>query len=320
MDRSLGATRAATGVAAADRADALHGRVQRIEALIHQDVGRNATALFAATAGGLWNAASAIARLPAPRIGVLTGFYVPTATPPAAETDGPAGMALLVRGLSNAGLYCRVLTDDPCQSSCRAALAGAEMGAVALDSVVPDAPMAPAIQRWRDAGIDWAIAIERCGRTADGTPRNMRGVDMQAWTAPLDEVFQAGPWATMAIGDGGNEIGLGSLPASLIARHVDRGALIACVTPATHLVMAGVSHWGAYALLGALALLRPDWRDALLACLDPELDTRILDRMVRDGPAVDGVSQRQALTIDTLPLSEHHARLQAIRAVVEAPA
>jgi hypothetical protein len=292
-------------------------RIDAIEALIHQDVGRAVTPLFAASRGGLWRAASALAATPAPRIGLLTGFYVPMATPPAAETDGPAGAALLARFLTQAGVRCRVLTDAPCASACAAALAGAGLTTMPVDSVPLNAPLAATAAAWQDHGIDWVVAIERCGPTAGGPPRNMRGQDISAHAAPLDQVFSAGPWRTIAIGDGGNEIGMGSLPEGLIEAHVAHGATIACVTPATHLVMAGVSHWGAYALIAALGVLRPAWRSAMRDCLDPAVDQAILQALVFDGPAVDGVSLRQALTIDSLGLSCHHALLKAIRAEVE---
>jgi hypothetical protein len=145
----------------------------------------------------------------------------------------------------------------------------------------------------------------------------MRGVDIGAYTAPLDELFTAGPWETIAVGDGGNEIGMGSLPRELIARHVDHGDTIACVTPARHLIVAGVSNWGAYALLGALAVLRADWRELLLACLDENLDQAILEATVNQGPAVDGVSRLRALTVDNFEAPIHHAKLREIRALVE---
>jgi hypothetical protein len=296
--------------------DAQRACVARVEALVHQDVGRNAGALFAASAGGLWHAAAALAAVPIPRIGLLTGFYVPLGVPPAAETDGPAATALFAAGLTRAGLACRVLTDTPCRAACAAALTAAGVPETPLDSVAPDASLQDMIAAWRCAGIDWVISIERCGRSAGGPPRNMRGIDVSAYTAPLDDLFLAGPWNTIGIGDGGNEIGLGSLPRTLIERHVVHGATIACVTPASCLIMAGVSHWGVYALIAALAVLRADWREALLSCLDVALDARILEAMVRDGPAVDGVSQRQALTIDTLPLEVHRAKLLEIRAAV----
>jgi hypothetical protein len=290
-------------------------RIDRIEALIHQDVGRNIAPLFAASQSGLWLAASALAATQAPRIGLLTGFYVPFGTPAAAETDGPAGAALLARFFAAIGVTCRLLTDTPCVAACKAALAGAGLHETPLDAVAVDAPLGPTTAAWRELGIDWVIAIERCGRSAGGAPRNMRGQDISPNAAPLDEVFSAGPWRTIAIGDGGNELGMGSLPAGLIEAHVAFGATIACVTPATHLVMAGVSHWGAYALIAALGLLRPAWRGAMLEGLDAATDRAILEALVFQGPAVDGVTLRQAVTIDSLDLATHQQKLAAIRAV-----
>jgi hypothetical protein len=166
---------------------------------------------------------------------------------------------------------------------------------------------------WRAQDVRLAVALERCGRTADGTARNMRGDDISAATTLLDDLFLAGPWDTIAVGDGGNEIGMGSMSREVIAANIAFGETIACVTPATHLVLAGVSHWGAYALLGGLAAVRADWREALLACLDPALDQAVLEATVRDGPAVDGVTRRQTATIDTFVLARHHQVLNAVR-------
>ena len=145
----------------------------------------------------------------------------------------------------------------------------------------------------------------------------MRGLDIGSYTAPLDDLFSAGPWRTIAVGDGGNEIGMGALPRTLIAQCVANGELIACVTPAQYLIVAGVSHWGAYALIGALAVLRSDWRYRLMECLDEELESGVLEATLADGPAVDGVSCVQAPTIDNLDLSTHQAQSRIIRALAE---
>ncbi len=287
--------------------------VDDIERLIQVDVGRHVTALFEAARGGLWSAAPALAMAPSARVGLITGFYVPLGSPPAAETDGPVGAALLAKGLEAVGIRCRLATDHPCRSACAAALAGAEATGVPVDAT----DVAGTIATWRRSGITHAISIERCGRSTDGTPRNMRGLDISSYTAPLDELFTAGPWETIAIGDGGNEIGMGSLPRELIAQHVDHGETIACVTPARHLVVAGVSNWGAYALLGALAALRPDWRERLLACLDEKLDQAVLEATVNNGPAVDGVSRLRTMTVDNLDMTVHHSKLREIRALVQ---
>src|SRR6266436_2683242 len=291
--------------------------VDRIERLIHVDVGRNITGLFDAARGALWGAASTFARTPSARVGLITGFYVPQGSPPAAETDGPVGAALLAKGLEEVGIPCRLTTDQPCRGVCAAALAGAGASHVPIDAVAVGAPLTRLIERWRQAGVTHAIAIERCGRSADGAPRNMRGVDIGSYTAPLDELFAAGPWDTIAIGDGGNEIGMGALSRPLIARHVAHGETIACVTPARHLIVAGVSNWGAYALLGALAALRQDWRARLLACLDEARDQAVLEATVNHGPAVDGVSRLQTPTVDNLDIATHHRILRNIRTLVE---
>ncbi len=288
--------------------------VEHIEALIHQEVGRNIDGLFAVAKGGLWHAASALANAPHPAVGIITGFYVPLGTPPSAETDGPVGASMLARALSRVGIPCRIATDEPCRATCAAALRGTD---IPLDSVPLGGTLDDTIALWRRNGITHALSIERCGRSADGAPRNMRGEDISAFTTPLDDLFLAGPWRRIAIGDGGNEIGMGSVPASIIGAHVAHGEKIACATPADHLIVAGVSNWGAYAVIAALAVLRSDWRVALLAGLDANLDREILRAMVEGGPAVDGVTRQRTMTVDSLPLEVHHAKLNAIRAVVE---
>jgi hypothetical protein len=293
----------------------MRSAVDRIEALIHQEVGRNIDGLFAAAKGGLWRATNALASEPRVSVGIITGFYVPLGTPPAAETDGPVGAAMLAGALTAVGVPCRLVTDEPCRATCAAALRGTE---IPLDVVPLGGAVDDTVALWRSLGVTHALSIERCGRSADGAPRNMRGEDISTFTTPLDELFLAGPWQRIAVGDGGNEIGMGSLPASLIGAHVAHGETIACATPADHLIVAGVSNWGAYALIGALAVIRDDWRATLIECLDPERDGAILQAMVTDGPAVDGVTRQRTLTVDSMPAEVHHAKLRAIRAMVEA--
>ncbi len=290
--------------------------IGEIEACIQRDVGRGMDAVFRTTKGGLWGAASALAVSPAPRIGLITGFFVPFGDPPAAETDGPAGAALLAFGLTSAGLSCRLATDTLCQSACRAALDAAGAGGIPIDAVAPNGSVGPLIDLWRRDGIGLVIAIERCGPAADGRPRNMRGSDMSPYTAPMDVLFSAGPWTTIAIGDGGNEIGMGSVP---VDQHIPLGHQIGCVVPADFLVACGVSHWGAYAMLAALALLRPDWSAAMLQGLNPALDRAVIEAMVREGPAVDGITLRREPTIDGLGMRVHQEVIDAIMRLLSWP-
>jgi hypothetical protein len=89
--------------------------IDRIEAAIHEDVGRNISPLFAAAAGGLAGAVQALADATGP-VGLITGFYVPGGVPPAAETDGPVAAALLAHGLRRVGVVCRF---GRCAGGCR---------------------------------------------------------------------------------------------------------------------------------------------------------------------------------------------------------
>ena len=162
--------------------------VDRIEALIQQEVGRNIAGLFEAARGGLWGAASALASAPRVSVGLITGFYVPLGAPPAAETDGPVGAAMLAAALRRVGATCRVATDEPCRATCAAALQGID---VPLDVVPFGGTVEQTIARWCGFGVTHAISIERCGRSADGAPRNMRGEDIGAFTLPLDSLFLA---------------------------------------------------------------------------------------------------------------------------------
>jgi hypothetical protein len=270
-------------------------RIAAIEALVCRDVGRKTAELIAASAGELAAAASSLGK--ATRVGLITGFFVPRGEVAAPETDGPVGTALLAAALAACGVPARVAVDTPCAAAVRAAVDSAG-GGVAVDEVGVDEGLDRLIGDWRRTGVSHAVAIERCGRSADGRPRNMRGVDVSPWTAPLDDLFLAGPWIRLAAGDGGNEIGMGKLPPGLIARTVPNGETIACVTSCDQLVVAGVSNWGAYGLMAALAVARPDWAARIATFLTAERDLAVTRATVDKAGAVDGVTALREATVD----------------------
>jgi hypothetical protein len=272
-------------------------RLAAIEALVCRDVGRKTSDLIAANAGGLGDAARDLAQ--ATSVGLITGFFVPRGDVAAPETDGPVGTALLAAALAACGVPARIATDTPCADAVRAAVTATGV-VVAVDEIaVSDrAALDRLVGDWRAASLSHAIAIERCGRSVDGKPRNMRGVDVSPWTAPLDDLFLGGPWKKLAVGDGGNEVGMGQLPAGLIARTVPNGAEIACITSCDHLTVAGVSNWGAYGLMAALAVLRPDWQPTIAKFLTAERDLAVTRAVVDKAGAVDGVTALREPTVD----------------------
>ena len=284
-----------------------------IEAVVCRDVGRKTQPLIEASRGELGAAVMALAQ--AKSVGLITGFFVPRDDVAAPETDGPVGTALLAAGLAACGLPVRIAVDSPCADVVRAAV-GEAGRQVSVDEIgVEDRPgLERVTEAWRAAGISHVVAIERCGISRDGRPRNMRGVDVSPWTAPLDDLFSAGDWTSIGVGDGGNELGMGKLPAGLIARSVPNGERIACVTACDHLVVAGVSNWGAYGLMAGLALVHSSWSPTLSEFLTAERDLALTRAIVQAG-AVDGVTARREATVDGFGSEVHGALIDELRRI-----
>ncbi len=58
------------------------------------------------------------------KVAIVTGFFIPHAQPPAAETDGPPGSLLLAHCLQALGIDAAVITDAPCAPAVQAAADG----------------------------------------------------------------------------------------------------------------------------------------------------------------------------------------------------
>jgi D-glutamate cyclase len=150
----------------------------------------------------------------------------------------------------------------------------------------------------------------------------MRGVDVSRAMSPAHRLFEKGgaPLSpggaepvTIGIGDGGNEIGMGKVPWEVVARNVRGGGVVACRVPADHLVVCGVSNWGAYALGVGVALARGVEPDPGL--FDVEFERRLLEVLVEEGPLVDGFSGLSTPTVDGLRFEEYVEPLSKLRAV-----
>ncbi|MDR1709763.1 MAG: DUF4392 domain-containing protein [Candidatus Accumulibacter sp.] len=278
--------------------------IRRIEAHSRRDPGKRGLAEHAPRD---LLAPAAEALIDARRTIVVTGF--PVRPGPVGETDGPPGALALADALRQLGGEVILLTD-----ACSAPLiaAGRRAGAGAIPVELLAAPQSAA-----DAAIDrllaefaptHAVAVERPGNAADGHRYSMRGEILDAIAPSADRIFAppgARRHATLAIGDGGNELGFGALRQSL-AHRIERGATIFSATPADHALPAGISNWGAYALAAALSLLA---RRRLIR--PPAEERRILEAIVAAG-ALDGRTKRPALSVDGLAWDEYAETLEAI--------
>ena len=288
-------------------------KIEQIENICGRDIGNKIEPLIEAAKGGLLSAARSIAEHPAPYVAIMTGFFVPRGNPPAAETDGPIGSAHLAAGLLRVGIPVRLVTDPLCLNAVKVAAQAAgipgniPIDVIPVDATSEDESIVSIANSWRnsDLPVSHVIAIERAGPGYDGVVWNMIGKNITAETAPLHLLFTLSGIISIGIGDAGNELGMGTLSQEIIAQGVSTGAKIACSIPCNHLMVCGVSNWGAIGLLTAIALLRPEWKSKLMEELTLEMDQHILTKLVYEGPAVDGDTGVQELTIETFPWEFH---------------
>ena len=271
------------------------------------EIGRGSAALSASLPGGLAAAARSLTAAERLDVVIVTGFFLPRADPPTAETDGPVGAAQLAAAVEALGGTATLVTDEPCADIVRTAA-----DAASVRGPVLAAPVGAGFATWLDAALgDLAdtthvVSIERVGPGADGIPRNMRGQDISAHTAPLEQLFLGLGAHRIAIGDGGNEIGMGILDPAVVADVVNQGELVRCVTGCDDLVIAGTSNWGAQALVGAMAQHRD--HGLLAELLTTDWNRAVLEAIVAAG-AADGVSLVNEATVDSLSRERYESVL-----------
>jgi hypothetical protein len=274
--------------------------------------------LFTACPGDLESACRSIADNAAAALAIITGFYIPHADPPCGETDGPLGAIFLARALTPSGVKVTLVTDAFCRQALEVGLeACGSIGAVPVLTLPNDKQgVRNLFQKVPDTFFPThLIALERVGPGSDGRCRNMRGLDISDHMAPAHLLFEPTPGGTpfrttIGIGDGGNEIGMGKIPLEVIRRDIPGGAEIACGVPVHHLIVAGVSNWGAYALAAGVAVL--SGRRLPSTLFDVETERDLLRIMVERGPLVDGVTARPTLSVDGLPFEEYARPLRRL--------
>ena len=276
------------------------------------------------------------------RVLLVTGFFIPGASPPAAETDGPPGTVLLAAALKQLGLLIQIATDEPCRTAVE--VAAQNMG-LASEEVCTIPTRHEEHESWfarllattsHQPPLTHLISLERVGPShtsasvqtqllgsSDSEPsaqqdfdrlvlpqdqdrcHNMRGECIDAHTAPLHRLFELANTRddirTIGIGDGGNEIGMGSIPWHELHRRLNgpHAARVPCRIATDWTIVAGVSNWGGQALAAAVLSLTNNTHAARDWTANQQLHS--LERLVTDGPAVDGITRLREPTVDGLP-------------------
>jgi hypothetical protein len=115
--------------------------------------------------------------------------------------------------------------------------------------------------------------------------------DITDRVAKFDHFFRLAACPTIAIGDGGNEIGMGNVLTAL--SHLP---VVPSVTCCDELVIATVSNWGVYGVIASMSRLL---QINLFDLFDPE---SIMAHLVANG-SVDGLTTRAELSEDGFPIA-----------------
>ncbi|MCY2962661.1 MAG: DUF4392 domain-containing protein, partial [Planctomycetota bacterium] len=173
----------------------------------------------------------------------------------------------------------------------------------------------------RDQAPPFADFERLVAKENEGHCHNMRGEPIDMYSGDLHRLFEELPAAvpglkTIGVGDGANEIGMGSLAWEDLARRLsgDQAGRVPCRVGCDWTTVAGVSNWGGYALAAGFA-----WRRGqvdLLCKHTASAQRRVLEELVERGPAVDGVSRLQTATVDGLSFEEYIAPWDDMRSTL----
>lgn len=213
---------------------------------------------------------------------IATGFPVAGTF----ETDGPVGAIALYHCLQTLGKKPLIVCGDPLYSAlqhdfeCYLLPLNAINNAAAYSQQALDALQPELI-----------ISIERPGLSNKNAYYNIRGEDISVNCATFDYFMKLANCPTIAIGDGGNEIGMGNIYEAIAQLDI-----VPSTTKCDELLIADVSNWGAYGLIAFLSVWH---KQNLLAVIQPKNILMYLSNL----GCVDGLTRKNELTEDGLCFS-----------------
>ncbi len=321
----------------------------RLDQLVNIDMGERGVehlyeAARALQSGSLVGAAAdALMAVPEGGTVVLTTGSVSRAwiTPELGENDGPSGAAVVARALVLArNVTCVMLCEETLlpaiQSTCQAAglfpvtLEQAQIAKAdkSLSTIVmlpyatdDEGGQIQAETLLAELDPDLLFSTERVGRNEFGVYHSMRGIDYGMGRARVDFLFDLAlerGIPVVAVGDGGNEIGMGKVADHVKARvpygdtcQCGCGGGIGAVTSCDVLVTAACSNWGCTAIVAAIAARAGN--ATLLHT--PEREALLLDTMVANG-LINSTHGIVDDNVDGFPRQSHIAVAELCRTIV----
>ncbi|MCK4726986.1 MAG: DUF4392 domain-containing protein [Anaerolineales bacterium] len=248
------------------------------------------------------------------RVGLLTGFPVNGLL----ETDGPFGIAVLFNQFMEMQCSVEIWSSSLLLPSLKQFFSAINL--------VPDKyrmlPIGATLSSHQaktfleNSSLDLLIAVETPGQNRVGVFHNMHGQDISPLCADFDSVFQIATQVnimTVGIGDGGNELGLGSL-GTIVRNKIPFGSVCVCscqqgiasVTDSQYPFPGGISNWVAYGLAAALA------HTTQTKFLHSSNDEEKFLNIAQKKGLVDGCLGKPNLSVDGVALPILRSKIDAI--------
>lgn len=229
---------------------------------------------------------------------IVTGFAIKAAN--IGETDGPPGALALAYALECLNKKVIIVTDKYSEVFMQIGVELLSLNAhiYVFEENKEIRQAEEVIEKYKP---DHIIGIERPGRNIYNKCYSMNGEDITSLCPNTDLLFikaKEHNISTSAVGDGGNEVGMGKV-ISFVQKHVFKGSIICAQLETDNLIVAGVSNWGAYGICSGLSIIN----DKMLMFEEHSYE-EILREIVKAG-AVDGCSKKNEPTVDGLSYEEN---------------
>jgi hypothetical protein len=215
------------------------------------------------------------------------------------ETDGPVGAIAMYDTFKHLGARPIIVCGNPLASVINDDYEVYEISVGDLSKGKPEA-----VEALAKLKPELVISIERPGLSAGGFYANMRGENISKRCACFDYFITEAECPTIAIGDGGNEIGMGNVLEALQALSIT-----ASVTTCDELLVADVSNWAAHGIIAWLSY----WSEEDLLS---KVDTLEILKYISARGSVDGVTRLNTLTEDSLESGAGQQVIDELRRII----
>jgi len=251
------------------------------------------------------------------------------------ETDGPLGIAGLARALK-LGFRAKpiILIEDVSKNIMASTLNALNINTVFEDKSLNHDVLIKGFPIDKEKAVSESeevldkyspsivISLEKAGRNTKGEYHTMKGINVSRLHSKIEYLIESARKRnilTIAVGDGGNEVGMGNIRDTII-KYVPYGDKCQCPceggiaseSKVDILLTASISNWGGYGIEAVLASLKND-----LSILHTPQDEENMLRNAINAGAVDGVTGEKSLSVDGVPLKVHKSLIRILEGFIK---